>query len=291
MSFAFNYTWGYYPITLYEPLTASNSISNRITVIVYPIWYKQITLEWVVPSSFGLCTFNVYKSEIEDGEFVKINHTPIEEPIFKDTTTRQFSKSDQGFYIVEAVLPDTRRVQSLPSTWENARTHWVELRAIEVQRREWILLTKFVGVKSFVLRRKTYGQRCRECWDFYLEKLLKDKCETCLGTSYEGGYFKALETYLQYDPNPKQYIYQYFGGWEPTNLSAWTISFPDINPRDLLYRIADGAMFLIEEVSGTALQASTVRQIFKLNQLDTESPEYLAVKKFKLLPDIVTSGP
>lgn len=282
---SFNYTPDYYPLFAFKPLTSSDSVSDNLQVTVFPIWYKKISLQWTVPSSWPVVGFHIYKSNNTDGPYVRLNEVIIASAdYYKDNTTTQYSKFNKDYYIVEAVFSNGQRVQSLPSTWQNKRTAFAELRAREVQRREWLLLSKFTGIPSFVFQRKTYGQRCRVCWNFQLEKIMNDKCPDCAGTGFEGGYFDPRETLLQYDASPNDISLEYFGKWESNNLSAWTISLPETKARDLIYRVSDGSLYYVEDWFPTELQTRTVRQIFKLVQLDKESPEYSMITRFNLIP-------
>lgn len=287
MSFTYEYKWSYYPIVTQRDITPSDSVSGNFTITIYPYWFKQITLEWRVPSDWGSCHFNVYKAETESGPFKRLNPTPLTPGtnFFKDSLTQDYSKVQRGWYVLEAVLASGKKIQSKSITWENKRYPWVELRAQEIQRREWLLLTKFVGVDSYMLRRKTYGQRCSNCWNFELEKITKDKCTVCMGTSFEGGYFEAVRTRIQYDPNPDDVRLTYFGKWEDNQLFAWTIAFPEVHAQDLIYRPSDGAIFEVANRKATELQTVAVRQLLQLTMLDKESPEYNIVVKYDLIPE------
>jgi hypothetical protein len=286
MTFGYAFTWDYFPLFVQSTITAADTVSRNFAVTIYPYWYKQTTLEWVIPSDWGNCRFNIYRAQTEDGEFVKLNQAPIDSGVnfFKDTTTQDFSKINRSWYIVEAMLPSGKRIQSEPQTWGNLRLPWVELRAQEIQRREWLLLNKFTGLESFVFRRRTYGKRCTNCWSFELEKCTIDKCLVCMGTSYEGGYFPPMKTLLQYDPDPKQKVMGYFGKWEVNETFAWTIALPELRQRDLVYRQTDGALYEISERKETTLQSVTVRQLLKVTELDKESPEFQVVIANNLIP-------
>lgn len=286
MFFNYAYHWDYYPLFGTKNLTDPNSVSNDITITVYPYWYKQITLEWNIPAEWGAVSFLVYKSEIENGQYTQLTPTYLDSStkFYKDTSTQDVSKFNRSWYIVEAALPDGRRVQSQPTTWGGRRLPFVEIRAQEIQRREWLLLNRFTGVQSYILRRKTYGKRCSNCWNYDLQKVVKDKCPVCMGTSFEGGYFQAIRTLLQYDTNPNDIEMTYFGKWESNELMAWTIAFPEMRARDLIYRLPDAALFKISDWANTELQTVTIRQMLKLTQLDKDSPEYNAVLQNNLIP-------
>lgn len=286
MSFSYDVTWSYFPLFATRELTTSDSISGNFAVTLYPYWFKQVTLEWKIPSDWGACHFFVYKSQTENGPFDKLTPAalPPEINFFKDTTTQDFSKFNRSWYIIEALLPSGKRIQSEPQTWNNTRLPWVELRAQEIQRRAWLLLNKFVGVECYAFRRRTYGKRCHYCWNFELEKVTKDKCPFCMGTSFEGGYFPGVKTLFQFDADPTETRLEYFGKWETNDVFIWTIAFPDLRQRDLIYRVQDSALFEVNESKQTTLQSVTVHQYFRGLQLDKESPEYQIIINNNLIP-------
>lgn len=255
--------------------------AGRIDVKVYPEWYRQISVEWSVPPSFGRCLFNVYFSPVEDSDFVKLNSTPIDGTYLIDVTTQEFSKNNRGNYVVEAILLDhgSTTLRSDPVSWKTGQRRWVELRSIEIQRREYWLLSRFVGIKSYLFRRKTYGQRCKTCWNAALEKVMDDHCPNCLGTSFEGGYFNPAPLYLQYDASPNSLVKTYFGDYEPDQIGAWTISIPYIRPDDIIVRTGDWNIYKVSQLTPTELQGNPVRQIMVLTNLSRGDVESQLVKR------------
>jgi len=247
----------------------TTNINGNIQIKFYPIWYKQITVEWSVPTDWGNCLFNVYFCPVEEGPFIKINPPPIIGTYLRDTTTQEYSKFSRGFYIVEAILVDQGGVsiKSPTSSWDTYQRHWVTLRSLEIQRREYILLSKFVGIKTYLFRRKHYGKRCPECWHVPTEKSIKDNCTTCFGTTFEGGYFVPATTFIQYDATPNSNMKVYFGKFEPNQIKCWTIAFPEVRVDDIIIRVGDWNIYRVDAVANTELQGNTVRQIMQITQL------------------------
>lgn len=264
-----------------KPQLSTQKRNGRIQVMVYPQWYKHIGIEWSVPAGFGPCLFNVYFAQTEDGPFLKLTSTPINGTYLLDTTTEEFSKDVEGFYVVEAILQGHGNVtlRSDPATWRTAQRKWVELRSIEIQRREYWLLSRFAGIKSYLFRRRNYGERCKTCWNPVLEKTMDDHCPDCLGTSFEGGYFNPAPLYLQYDATPNERVKTYFGSYEPNQIGAWTISIPGVRPDDIIVRTGDWAAYKVARRTPTELQGNPVRQMLVLTQLGKGDVEYQLIKR------------
>jgi hypothetical protein len=280
MSFNFSFSYDYYPITGFQGVpTTAVTTDGSITVKFYPIWYKQVTMEWSIPASWGACTFNVYKSANGDGPFEQVNQTPITGTFFKDLTTEAFSKFGRDFYVVEVILPSGQTTRSPASSWQKIRRKDVELKALDIQRREYLLLSKYTGVESLVFSRRTYGKRCLLCWNPTTERVMNDACPSCLGTSFEGGYFPGISSFIQYEPTPNSVTLTYFGKFEPNQIGAWTISYPEINPHDLIVRLSDWKVYRVEAIQSTELLTVSVRQIMQITELDKESVEYQLITK------------
>lgn len=259
----------------------TDNISGNIKVTLYPRWYKHVVVDWSIPADWGKCLFNVYFGPTSEGPFARLNPAPLEGNYLSDINTQEYSKFNKGFYIVEAILQEKNNVsiKSKAKSWDTVQTSWVQLRSQEVQRREWWLLNKFVGTKTYLFRKMTYGERCPECWNKKVQKVMKDNCKTCLGTSFKGGYFPCYPTYVQYDPSPDSNIKSYFTLFEPNQLAAWTISVPEILPDDILIRHGEWDLYRVENTARTELQAKLVRQMLQVTELSKHSIEYELLTK------------
>lgn len=275
MSIAFTYGFGYIP-SFSETSLVTSVETSYISVKIYPLFYKKVIVEWSIPPSWGSCTFNVYKGDTEQGEFDKVNLTPLSSTnFFADTTTQDFSKFHRSYYVVEVILPqpDGRSIKSPIATWQNIRTNLMGIRAVEITRRETILLDKFVGVDTLIFRKKYFGERCPNCYNKDIEKVTKDHCLTCLGTSFLGGYFPGMATKMCYEISPNNTQLTYLGKLETNQTSAWTISSPVLMTHDLILRVPDYKLFRIESINQTELQTVQVRQVVQITELGKNSVE------------------
>ena len=271
----------YYPGYLGVSLASGLAKSSYITTKAYAMFYDKIVVEWTIPASWGACEFNVYKSEFSLGPFKKINPTLLSSSTdhFVDTDTTDVSKFRSSFYVIEVKLPSGAYVKSTHFGLENVRSNWVNIRAKEVIRRESLLLRKFVGVPSLIFRKKVFGMRCPECWDWHSEKVTQDHCKVCLGTGFKDGYFKGIPSLLQYEASPNQSVMATPGIVEPQTIPAWTINYPEIDTFDLVARLPDWKIYRVDTVQTTELQTVRVRQILNLTELNKHSVEYELIKQ------------
>lgn len=243
-------------------------VNGNIDVTVFPDWFKKVSLEWKVPSSWGNCKFNVYYRMGEDGSYTRLTSTPINSLHFTNSTTQDYSKFHSGKYVVEALIENRNlRVKSNPASWNHKRRDFIERRAVEIQRREYLLLSKFAGVKAFVFKKRMFGDKCPRCWSKETEKVMDDHCPVCYGTSFTGGYFDPIPSFIQFEPTPNTRGKTYYGNLEANQIGAWTISLPEISPDDIIIRGGDWNTYRVIQVQTTELQTNTVRQILTLTQM------------------------
>lgn len=262
---------------LLAPKALVAEIENpNFEVTIFPIWFKNVTIGWKIPDDWGNCTFNVYRSKSDSGDFKKLNTTPIDSQTFEDVEARMWSKYDHDFYIVEAILHDHGGafLRSKPYSWERQQRRWVELRSIEIQRRFWLMLNKFMGVETYVFKRRSYGNRCDTCWDYKNLKVTNDRCPECLGTGWKGGYLTPYLTRVQYDATPNNKELSHTGRNEPSVIAGVTIAFPSIDDWDLIYRVKDNKMYRVDKVLTTELLTSIVSQRLQLIELPKNYVEF-----------------
>lgn len=275
MSFNFAINLSFFIQTEQQPLKPGGIINGNFQVTVYPQWFKQVSLSWTVPADWGQCLFNVYYSPAFEDDYVKLNATPITSNFFTDTTSDDYSKFKRGYYKVEAILVDKNniRLTSDPSSWYTAQKDFVKIRSVEIQRREYMLLRRYVGIQSYLFRRKTFGKRCPLCWNYKANTVDDDHCPNCLGTGFDGGFFEPIPLFVQYEATPNSDQKTYFGIDEENQIGGWTISYPDVSNHDILVRTGDWNVYEILKINPTELQGNAVRQILTLTQLSKGSVE------------------
>lgn len=272
----------YSPPLKIEPTAVTTS---EIEIKLYPSWFKDVTMSWTIPSTWGGAVFNVYRSAAKESGYEKLNTVSLVGTSFTDHSTRQDSKHRVDYYIVQAVVPGLGVFESYPKSISEERFPLPELRAREVMRREWLLLRKFVGVDVLYLQKKTYGERCNTCWSEKMGKVVRPNCPDCLGTSFKEGYFPGIQTKVQFEPNNDDVTPTEAGDLElHEDASCWTPAVLDMSPRDVLIKLKEFVVYRIEVVQKTELQTVPVRHILRLQELAHEHPTYKLLKREGLIP-------
>jgi len=269
------------PIAEGNASAPTGQLNPSISVQVFPDWYDSVTLTWSIPPDWGNCKFHVYFWNGGQEGYSRLTSSMISSPFFKDPTTRDYSKFRNSYYIVEAYLPTGQIVKSNLESWHYRRRDRLEKISAEIQRREYLLLSKFAGVKSYLFKRRTYGLRCHRCWSATQEKVMDDHCPVCFGTSFEGGYFDPLPCFIAYDPTPNEIIKGYVGRIESNLIAGWTISVPEMAADDIIIRTGDWNVYSISKIQTTELQTNSVRQMLSLSQLSKRDVENLLAKRIE----------
>ena len=258
---------GYYP---QAPANQDPTLQVRLT----PNWWNGLTIEIYPAAGSDYETFGIYYSISENGPYHLVTPGYISGYSYTFTGNDVNMKYNQPFIFVEAQGPNGIFVSPLVTLFNQRNLALVQNAALDITRREWVFLRKLTGVPVLIFKRKISGKRCPVCWDYRYQKMMSDHCDSCYNTSFEGGYFGPVYSLAQFDPLFKSEAETEFGKTEPSELQAWTINFPIINPRDLIYRIPDGRMFMVEGINNTEMQSTVVRQVLTLSELDKETIEY-----------------
>jgi hypothetical protein len=249
---------------------------------LFPSWFSATSLVWYPDPTWVSPRYDVYRSESPEGPWVKLTNVAIPDTQYSDATTKLASKYQHDYYVVQVWQGGVSRGFSAPITHENVLSPWHFKRKQEINRREWIILSRFNGVESIVLKRVQhgkYGYRCSRCWDDVRKLILDDFCPVCYGTTWQGGYYKGIRTLLNYDSVVEADAPTDEGRVEPATLQAWTIAYPNLSANDLVIHVPDRRVYRVDVVQNTVLQTVTVRQICRLVQLPPTCVEYLLLER------------
>jgi len=255
---------------------------------MYPFWFEKCRIVWFPDPSWRNPKYNVYRSESPEGPWTKLTAVPITATTYNDFTTKQATKYAHDLYTVEVISGGTVIGQSNVIKNEKDIGEWHVLRATEINRREWLMLTRFMGVDCLLLKHVSYGKynyRCSECWDPVNKIVRKDYCTTCYGTSYEKGYYTGIPTKMQFMEPNKEDVVTEEGRMEPANTTCWTIAYPEVDVNDMILRIDDHRIFRVDSVQNTSLMTRTVRQMLNLTHMPVNSVEYELFKREGVLTD------
>jgi len=288
----FSYLPGKYqnlPVEIIQP-HVGNKVRlpvNRMTIpkftgVLHPQWFDSAHLVWEPDPSWVSPVYDIWRGESPEGPFIKLTQQPVAGNQYTDPSFKLASKYYSDWYLVQVWLGDVSIGFSAPITHENELSPWHFRRKQEINRREWIILSRFNGVPSMILKRVQpgkYGYRCSRCWDPTRRMVTDDHCPVCFGTSYEMGYYNGIRTYVNYSDFQSTDYPMEEGRWENAARMAWTIAYPKIDPNDLLVHIPERRVYRVDNLSSTLMRTVPVKQNLQIIQLPPTAVEYLLLNR------------
>lgn len=237
--------------------------------------------------------FYVQRSNAPEGPFDELNTTSplIDTYTFIDSQIDRLSKWRRYYYRVRCVnIIDTPTVEIIsdPADFIVPKLSTQRLIQLEIIRTEKILLQgvgltpNFVGVKSLAFIRRTFGQRCSDCWDFTKKKVNSSRCFTCFGVGFKGGYHTPILVYINYSPPGEQPELSALGEMQPNTIRAWMTNYPVLTEGDLIVD-ANNARWRVANQTRTEMLRTTTRQTLALYHLPPGDVEYYVPVNSSLL--------
>lgn len=145
--------------------------------------------------------------------------------------------------------------------------------ATELRRHLRVLWQEFAGRRCIVLPKRTFGQRCPDCWHPVLNKTIKSGCLTCYDTSFVRGYMHPIETYIQIDPSSKSNQHNNPGETQQDNTTMRLGYYPAIKPDDLIIE-AENIRWRVTKQSQTEHSRAAILQEVELHSIPTTDIEF-----------------
>lgn len=152
---------------------------------------------------------------------------------------------------------------------------------------EEVLYDMYIGNVVYVLKRKSDGARCPDCWSELRYSITKSHCDTCNSTGFvDGGYYDPIKIQMQIDANPKISEIQVVGETTEKTMKGRLSNFPLIRPRDLLIFEDTGIRYSAIKIDITKLpnishsrrlksgRNHIVSQILTLQEINPDDSEY-----------------
>jgi hypothetical protein len=247
---------------------------DKIWVDVYNLDY--LVVNWSIKPTIediNLYRFSVLRSNSPSDSFEAVADGLVNTFSFKDAGVNLYSKWRKFFYKVKCYLASDPS-QVITSTVEFNATKPDPI-ALEIVRRNNLLLKNFVGVPGHIYIRRTWGQKCTNCWDPIKQRKLQSNCSLCLNTGYVGGFFNPISINVNFNPSPELVRHAHFEQQIDTT-TAWMSNYPPVSPKDVI--IENGKKrWRVVQVNQTQKKRLLVHQIFSLTQVNLNDIEYSLV--------------
>jgi len=149
-----------------------------------------------------------------------------------------------------------------------------------------LLYSRYYGEPCVIIKRKSFGTRCPECWSPERQQRNKSHCETCDGSGFLAGFYQPISIQISFDSNPAKNDLQ--KEWENSynTKRARLSNYPLVRPKDLIVNLDDNKRYVIAHVETTKLpklspsisvlskQNYILSQLLTLEELNTDDNEY-----------------
>lgn len=215
-------------------------------------------------------TFQVERSESPEGPWDPVSSEFSDRYMFRDINVNLQNRWRVYHYRIKI----TRKSDSSITYSDLAQTTaQPDLVALEVRRLETILLREFVGRRVWLFPRRSFGQRCPNCWDSRSGQRTTSQCVTCYDTGWARGYLDPIETWVQFDPTAKNTQNLQLAETQQQNSSARLTDFPPVKPKDIIVE-AENVRWRVERVSETQRLRAVLHQELVLHAVPKGDIEF-----------------
>lgn len=191
-------------------------------------------------------------------------------PWFVDLSDALKNLTKTSFYRVKCRHKQTNEeVISEEFTWEGP----LDLVGLYVVAEHDFFLKDVGGVPSLVYQRRRGGLQCG-CFDPIQKKRLISFCQKCYGTNWVKGFFDPIDTYIDFNPNPKNVNINDWGETAENETDALLSNFPNVSPGDVIRELQDNRMWRVVVVRPTEKRRCQMLQFARLVELKPGDVEY-----------------
>ena len=141
-----------------------------------------------------------------------------------------------------------------------------------------IIRDKNTGVNRYgrdlaILKRRTFGTRCTNCWDPTLGRRTIEDCLTCYDTGWIGGFFDPIVVKGVISPVTEESQITAFGQWQTGNSLLTMTNYPPLVTRDVIVDETN-RRFRIEQVVPTEFKMALLAQRARISYIDKDDVVY-----------------
>jgi hypothetical protein len=215
-------------------------------------------------------TLQVLRSEGPEGPYRPISPEFQDKYLFVDNDVKYMHRDRQYYYkiSVKKVSSGATRVYGPVYKAPDA-----DLIAVELRKHMALLSREFIGRSCWVFPVRTFGSRCRECYQPHLQSKTKSHCLTCYDTGFVGGYLQPIETWISIDPTTKATQNTNVGPMQQRSTTARLPWWPPLKEGDLIIE-PENRRWRVTTVTGTEQVRAVVHQEIGLHEVQSSDMEY-----------------
>ncbi len=260
------------PLVVPTP-SGTGRVPAVVRTVARTLTQDSIEVRWVLNDTDELTSnFQMFvdRSEGPAGPWLTISAPLVDVFLIVDRGVNQESRYRPIYYRVriERISDPTDKYDGTPVTLGPQPDSIL----LAIRKRHRRHLQRKVGVWCAIFIRKTFGQRC-DCWDNVLKQIRDPDCNHCFHTSFVGGYFSQLNTYVQVRPSPKIVQIPETSVHHDSTTDAWMVDSPIMRPGDLIVEPSNHR-WRVMSIHTTEKRRAISRQIMKLTEIEGGDIEY-----------------
>lgn len=215
-------------------------------------------------------TFQVLRSESGEGPYEPITQEFEDRYIFVDRRVPTAYRYRQFWYKLRVKQKSTGDTVDFGPESQAAEP---DLIAMTIRRLEQTGLTQVFGRMCWLFPRRTFGTRCRNCWDPQLSAKKRANCVQCYDTGFLRGYLNPIEVWVQIDPVAKAVQLQQIQKDQQQITSARMTFYPVVKVGDVLTELENQRWRVVGVTQSERLRAP-IKQELSLRAIMPTDIEY-----------------
>lgn len=135
-------------------------------------------------------------------------------------------------------------------------------------------LEDVTGVPSLIYNRRRGGAYC-SCFDRIQKKTTISNCQKCYGTNWVGGYYDPIDSWVDFNPNPKNSLITQWGEVQQNETVCMISNFPIVNPGDLIRELKPNRLWRVgQRVRVVEKRRVTLLQFPEITEVKPGDIEY-----------------
>lgn len=238
--------------------------------------HDKTVLFWSVEPDFNEDTNSIgyipeiSESPIDNGEWISLTPSPIYNAYgFVDTITQRGMMDQRLYYRIRTTDGAISNKVCLSCEEQNYISSYIVDCLSMAQRR-------CQGLEALLYPRKKFGKRCKNCYSHLDGKIIKAKCPSCYGTTYEGGYFAPVRVTFDKDIQQKTIDKNEYGVSENHTVTGSFTGDIVIEPGDLVIFLRKTfERYIIGSITPSSVYDAIIRQMVVMTQVRADAPEQL----------------
>lgn len=259
-------------------------------VSVRPLTTSAAEISWgIQPTNEPLVQsrFHVLRSESPEGPYVDVSGPLANTFLFVDRVNLKSKLSAPGYRIRVDHLPSGISVTYPDGAFDEAFTFHPEFEraeepgeygpdfvALEIVRRNNLLLRRFTGRVVAYLPVRTHGPRCARCYDELKMRAKESSCNECYGTTFQGGFYEPIHVFVDVNPSPDLVQIANFGKLEVNSTVLFMSNFPIAKPNDMIVERTN-RRWRVVQVNTVTKNRYPVQQFLQVEAIEKSDSEYL----------------